>query len=244
MKVENINTEKILADDSIPAENKSNGWVKYEFYLKGSDYASSTFTVVLGLGQGTSSSVMGFVNGYAFFDDLECTLIENSEYETLAAGADQTADDDTTEFRADKENLADLKYAVDTGVTLNSLTFANAGIAGAEKISADNNNFDTANDKTGVFAKNSVNTASESNEYFKAVWESDFASSYPFAGTNDVLMLFSAGKTAYEATTGTITLKANSSALYSVWVKTSKIPSGATGAGISYTETDAAGNAK
>lgn len=244
VKVENINTEKILADDSIPAENKSNGWVKYEFYLKGSDYASSTFTVVLGLGQGTSSSVMGFVNGYAFFDDLECTLIENSEYETLAAGADQTADDDTTEFRADKENLADLKYAVDAGVTLNSLTFANAGIAGAEKISADNNNFDTANDKTGVFAKNSVNTASESNEYFKAVWESDFASSYPFAGTNDVLMLFSAGKTAYEATTGTITLKANSSALYSVWVKTSKIPSGATGAGISYTETDAAGNAK
>lgn len=112
-----------------------------------------------------------------------------------------------------------------------------------KKISADNNNFDTANDKTGVFAKNSVNTASE-NEYFKAVWESDFASSYPFAGTNDVLMLFSAGKTAYEATTGTITLKANSSALYSVWVKTSKIPSGATGAGISYTETDAAGNAK
>ena len=41
VKVENINTEKILADDSVPAENKSNGWVKYEFYLKGSDYASS-----------------------------------------------------------------------------------------------------------------------------------------------------------------------------------------------------------
>ena len=243
VQVKNINTERMIKDGGVANQN---GWVQYEFYLKGSDYASSTFTMVLGLGQGTSNSVMGFVNGYAFFDDLECTIIENAEYDTLAADADKTADDDTTEFYADKEDLNHLKYAVDSGVTLNSLTFGNAGITAATKIDAENNAFDTADalDKTGVFAKNSVNTETETNEYFKTVWESDFASSYPFAETNDILMLFSASKTAYEATTQVITLKENSSVLFSVWVKTSKIPSGATGAGISYTETDSEGNAK
>lgn len=229
--VKNIDTEKISA------ENKSNGWVKYEFYLQGSEYASSTFTMVLGLGQGTSSSTMGFVNGYAFFDDVECSIIENAAYDVLANNADAKVTENNAEFRAD-ENINYLKYAVPSGVALNSVTLDD--LFGSNEISAieaDNNkDFDTTNDRKGIFAKDSVNLENE-NAYFKAVWESDFASSYPFAETNEILMLFSAGKTAYEISTEPITLKANSSALFSVWVKTSKIPSGATGAGISYTET-------
>lgn len=230
--VKNIDTEKI------PAENKSNGWVKYEFYLQGSEYASSTFTMVLGLGQGTSSSTMGFVNGYAFFDDVECSIIENAAYDVLANNADAKVTENNAEFRAD-ENIEDLKYAVPSGVALNPLSTDD--LFGSNEISAieaDNNkDFDTTNDRKGIFAKDSVNTETESNDYFKSVWESDFASSYPFGETNEILMLFSAGKTAYEISTKPITLAANSSALFSVWVKTSKIPSGATGAGISYTET-------
>lgn len=235
--VKNIDTEKVLEDPSIPAENKSNGWVKYEFYLQGSEYASSTFTMVLGLGQGTSSSTMGFVNGYAFFDDVECSIIENAAYADLANNADAKVTENNAEFRAD-ENIDHLKYAVPSGVALNSVTLGN--LFGSNEISAikaDNNkDFDTTNDRKGIFAKDSVNLENE-NAYFKAVWESDFASSYPFDETNEILMLFSAGKTAYEISTEPITLKKNSSALFSVWVKTSKIPSGAKGAGISYTET-------
>ena len=230
--VKNIDTEKI------PAENKSNGWVKYEFYLQGSEYASSTFTMVLGLGQGTSSSTMGFVNGYAFFDDVECSIIENAAYDVLANNADATVTENKAEFHADKDDINHLKYAVPSGVALNSVTLGD--LFGSNEISAieaDNNkDFDTTNDRKGIFAKDSVNLENE-NDYFKAVWESDFASSYPFDERNKILMLFSAGKTAYEISTQRITLKANSSALFSVWVKTSKIPSGATGAGISYTET-------
>lgn len=230
--VKNIDTEKI------PAENKSNGWVKYEFYLQGSEYASSTFTMVLGLGQGTSSSTMGFVNGYAFFDDVECSIIENAAYDVLANNADAKVTENNAEFHADKDDINHLKYAVPSGVALNSVTLGD--LFGSNEISAieaDNNkDFDTTNDRKGIFAKDSVNLENE-NDYFKAVWESDFASSYPFGKTNEILMLFSAGKTAYEISTKPITLKANSSALFSVWVKTSKIPSGATGAGISYTET-------
>ena len=235
--VKNIDTEKILEDSRIPAENKSNGWVKYEFYLQGSEYASSTFTMVLGLGQGTSSSTMGFVNGYAFFDDVECSIIENKAYDALASNADAKVTENNAEFRAD-DNIGHLKYAVPSGVALNPVALDelfgnNYRIA---PIEADNNNFDTSNDKKGIFPKNSVNLETE-RDYFKSVWKSDFASSYPFNETNEILMLFSAGKTAYEISTKPITLKPNSSALFSVWVKTSKIPSNATGAGISYTET-------
>ena len=230
--VKNIDTEKISA------ENKSNGWVKYEFYLQGSEYASSTFTMVLGLGQGTSSSTMGFVNGYAFFDDVECSIIENAAYDVLANNADAKVTENNAEFRAD-ENINYLKYAVPSGVALNSVTLGDLfGTNAITAIDAKNNkDFDKTNDKKGIFPKNSVNPETESNAYFKSVWESDFASSYPFNETNEILMLFSAGKTAYEISTEPITLKKNSSALFSVWVKTSKIPSGAKGAGISYTET-------
>ena len=236
--VKNIDTEKILEDSRIPEDNKSNGWVKYEFYLQGSEYASSTFTMVLGLGQGTSSATMGFVNGYAFFDDVECSIIENKAYADLASTAHATVTENNAQFRADKDDINHLKYAVPSGVALNPLSTDDLfGSNEITAIEADNNkDFDKTNDRTGIFAKNSVNLENE-NDYFKAVWESDFASSYPFAEDSNILMLFSAGKTAYEVSTKPITLAANSSALFSVWVKTSKIPSGATGAGISYTET-------
>lgn len=153
----------------------------------------------------------------------------------------QPSPENNAEFRAD-ENIEDLKYAVPSGVALNSVTLGDLfGTNDITAIDAKNNkDFDTTNDRKGIFAKDSVNLENE-NDYFKAVWESDFASSYPFNETNEILMLFSAGKTAYEISTQRITLKANSSALFSVWVKTSKIPSGATGAGISYTETQSDG---
>ena len=198
---------------------------------------NSTFTMVLGLGQGTSSSTMGFVNGYAFFDDVECSIIENAAYDVLANNADAKVTENNAEFRAD-ENINYLKYAVPSGVALNSVTLGDLfGTNDITAIDAKNNkDFDKTNDKKGIFPKNSVNLETE-RDYFKSVWKSDFASSYPFGETNEILMLFSAGKTAYEISTEPITLAANSSALFSVWVKTSKIPSGATGAGISYTET-------
>ena len=238
VRVQNINTEKIN-----PANN-DNGWVKYEFYVKGSNYAASTFTVVLGLGQGTSTNQFGCVNGYAFFDDLECSVIKNSDYDALvpASATDiKQATDTEYEFAADRDCMGIFKYAIDLSSALSAGTFAELGVTtgGAQKIDAKNNDFDNADtlDKYGVFTKSTVDDgiAAESNEYFKTVWESDFGS-FPFANSNDVLLLFSASKTAYEAESKTLTLPANSCALYSVWVKTSKIASGNTGAGVILTE--------
>ena len=74
MQVKNINTE--LMDEA-----DENGWVQYTFYLQGCSYASSTFTMVLGLGQSGGTDRFEYVEGYAFFDDVECEIISNSDYE-------------------------------------------------------------------------------------------------------------------------------------------------------------------
>lgn len=71
VKIENINTKGVTA---------YNGWVQYSFYLKGASYTDTTFTVVLGLGQGGNSDKHGHVNGYAFFDDIQCETISNGAY--------------------------------------------------------------------------------------------------------------------------------------------------------------------
>lgn len=235
VQVKNINTE------NVNSTGENNGWVKYEFCVKGSNYASSTFTLVLGLGQGTSSNQFGCVNGYAFFDDIECSVIEASEYDSFISGADVKESDTEYEFDAYVDYNNVFKYAIDLSSDLSPATFTGIGITSdkVQEIDAKNNKFgdkDTL-DKRGVFTQSAIESGieTESNEDFKAVWKSDFAT-FPFADTNELLILFSASKTAYEAKSATITLSANSSRLYSVWVKTSKIASGKTGAGISITE--------
>ena len=83
LSVCNINTEYI-DEDTVAEGDYSNGWVKYSFYLKGSTYSDTTFSVVLGLGQGGGTDRHGYVNGYAFFDDLQCKLITPEAYDEYA----------------------------------------------------------------------------------------------------------------------------------------------------------------
>ncbi len=73
-KVENINTAAVT---------ENNGWQQFRFLLKGSSYTDTTFTLVLGLGQGSMTYRGEYVNGYAFFDDIECQIIKNDDYTRL-----------------------------------------------------------------------------------------------------------------------------------------------------------------
>ena len=62
---------------------QTNGeWQEYKLYLRANSFAETTFTVTLGLGGGTSDDRYESVNGYAFFDDLVCTVISNEAYAT------------------------------------------------------------------------------------------------------------------------------------------------------------------
>ena len=82
-EVKNINTDGVTAN---------NGWLKYTFYLQGSSFADTTFTMVLGLGQGGGDDMLDYVNGYAFFDDIECKTITNAAYKEATKNIGETFD--------------------------------------------------------------------------------------------------------------------------------------------------------
>ena len=60
--------------------NTDGEWQQYTFYLNSTAYADTTFTVVFGLGQGSSDDRWGHVSGYAFFDEIECEIITREEF--------------------------------------------------------------------------------------------------------------------------------------------------------------------
>lgn len=81
LEIKNIDTEKLNTT------NENNGWVQFNFLLKGAAYVDSTFTIVLGLGQGGGTDRAEYVNGYAFFDDIECRTITDSLYSEIIEDA-------------------------------------------------------------------------------------------------------------------------------------------------------------
>ena len=72
LQIKNINTQGVT---------ENNGWKQFTFYLRGTSFADTTFTLVLGLGQGGGTDVLEYVNGYAFFDDIVCTPISDAAFE-------------------------------------------------------------------------------------------------------------------------------------------------------------------
>ncbi len=71
MRIKNINTH--------------DQWENYTVYIRANTFASSTFRVVLGLGEGTSSNRYYSVNGYAFFDDVTCDVISTGDFDKAVA---------------------------------------------------------------------------------------------------------------------------------------------------------------
>ena len=134
--IRDINTEK-LVDQGV--EN-SNGWINYTIYVQGCDFASSTLTVTLGLGEQGAYKV----EGYAFFDDLICTKYKSIDDTTLSTSA--IAKDGGTGKYLDKEN---------GGSTCTLLSDADDKIFHADKVTV--NTEGSAN----VDARNSEDT-----EYF------------------------------------------------------------------------------
>ena len=89
MQIKNIRSPYNNAEEKAAYE-KNNGWVQYTVFVRGSTFADSTFKLVLGLGQSTSSNRYEAVDGYALFDDVECTIMSSADYEreSGASGVD------------------------------------------------------------------------------------------------------------------------------------------------------------
>lgn len=76
-------------------------WVNYVFYLAPSMTATTNYKVVLGLGMGTSVNKEELCEGFAYFDNVEFTVIDKDEYDN--SGADYTV----KLYNAENENVLD-----------------------------------------------------------------------------------------------------------------------------------------
>ena len=60
--------------------NTNGAWAKYTLYLASSDFSTSSFKLVLGLGTGSKADTTGYVEGYAFFDNVTYKTISREAY--------------------------------------------------------------------------------------------------------------------------------------------------------------------
>ena len=227
MQIKNINTK--------------GEWKQYTVYVRASTFASTTFTVVLGLGQGSSSDRYENVNGYAFFDDVACEVITAADYEAAVSSdwntctVDSLAKEkifDTDKVEGDTFAL-DLYAGFDAAASLLdevdvALTSEVSGSKTYTSESIHPSLGDSEENVTGLMTLSEI--AASSNRYLQNVYKNDLDENYPFGEDGDILMLLSANGAAYTAKTGDITLAAGERMLVSFFAKTSEIANGLTGA--------------
>lgn len=261
MQIKNINTEQMTEGKD------ANGWVKYTVYVKACSYASSSVTVVLGLGQGSSQNTFEYVEGYAFFDDVDVKIVDPATLPavddafttTIATDSNRLYATDTTDYAAQTSYLLDLStegeddlfangsssQVLGGNVTANTALTETEGKNG-KVFTTDtlkDGGIDKTNDFTGFTSWQALSETYQNNPYLNAVWEKDFTLeegySLPFGATEDMLLLLSGHGAAYTTTMESplFTIPHGEYKLLSFWVKTSAMGS-YTGATVTLTETN------
>ena len=236
MRIKNINTEY----DAKAKEN--NGWVEYTVYLKGCSYATSTFTIVLGLGEGSSDDKYGYVDGFAFFDDAKCTIIENKDFPTTAiptVTANSDAEDKLFLTNTDDASRNGAKGKYEFAIDLYSdFTSLNVNVTG--DLTDDNGknctNYGDLNIPTTGDFKQTVKVSDISGSTEIATAVKNAVKDYPFAATDNALVLMSKSGAAYTAKLDEITLAPEQRTVVTFFLKTSDL-NGFTGAGVTIEET-------
>ena len=224
--------------DPVYIENIStNGeWKEYTIYVRANSFTSSSFTVVLGLGQGSSDNRLGYVNGYAFFDDVSCEVLTSAAFDDAAATGICTIDDEDDAKRFEGKTFSSVKIDLDADLgSADDLAITKADAAITKDPDGGKSNVvyngPYADDYAKTVTAAELLTATASNSYLKNIYDTDFAGSFPFAEADDnmtVIMLMSVSSAPYTATSDVYTLGAKQHMIVSFWVKTSKI--GGTGA--------------
>lgn len=251
-EVKNINTE--IMDEA----TLDNGWKEYTFYLRGASYTNTTFSIVLGLGQGGGTDRLEYVNGYAFFDDITCEIISNEKFVEQTDGNSQTTGNNVAKFETEKKdktidvskNDRDV-FALDFygkfAVANTILDTATAEATKDEKTGYTSTTTNTApwlgdgfdNSKDVYKTLNVSELNDPDNKYATAVYNQ--LKDDEFVANEKVLMLLSAQGAAYEAKSAH-EIAFNADVKYiavSFFVKTSEM-NGFTGAGVTLVD----GNAK
>ncbi|MBE7086147.1 MAG: hypothetical protein E7366_03240 [Clostridiales bacterium] len=206
-------------------------WTQYSFYLQGASNVDTTFTVSLGLGQGTTSDRLEYVNGYAFFDDIECNTISNATYaekvegiaEEYVMGFESAAEDKVFTYSADMQKVYALDFfggfeaygdfltaGFDIAATTEKSTSgkktytAAAGVEGTEVFKALQPGFNVGNDLTNSKVYSNTELKAATDEYVQKVYNNYFADGKYLNGENEnILLLISSEGAAYTATNKT-----------------------------------------
>ena len=228
MQIKNINTK--------------GAWKQYTVYVRANSFAETTFTVVLGLGQGSTSNRLEYVNGFAFFDDVACTILSDAAYEEATADAscsiDSTADEkrfDATKLGADVDTFKldlDASFGESDDLTIEADSVAITKDPDGERPLVP---FDGTypDDYAKVTTIAGIRSDAAGNAYLKNIYDSDFADGFLFDGSRDgstAILLMSVSGAPYTATSEPYTLAAGEHMILSFWAKTSEI--GGTGASV------------
>ena len=245
-QIKNINTKGVT---------ENNGWKQYTVFVRASTFATSTFRIVLGLGFGSTSDMYETVNGFAFFDDLTCTVFDaEEEYETRTEGVTAvvtpTSLKDEKKFDTSTANYKDVtKYAIDLYAGFNDYELTDVALTPTEEtyngttytaITYPALNFDeSASSYVAYKPLSAIRTENmTAHPYLQKVLSHDFeAEKFPWGEEEKVLMLLSDNGVPYAAKTGSITVEPNHNKLVSFFVKTNEM-NGFTGAGVTLVDGD------
>ena len=216
--------------------NTKGEWQKYTFWVRANSFTASSFTVVLGLGQGSSDQREHYVNGYAFFDDITCEIVSEAEYESAVASISAKCDLDskdqalrTTDITAAIDLDADFGQAADlTGKIDDTMT---VGITKDPDGGKSNVKYEDTYSDDYAQAVTFGTLKSNNNSYLKNVingWDDSFPFNEADADNMLAVMLMSVSGAPYTAKSGNFTLDPDKHMIVSFWVKTSEI--GGTGA--------------
>ncbi len=206
--------------------NTDGQWRQYHLYVRASTFATSTFRIVLGLGQGSSDDKYYAVDGYAFFDDVDCKLISQTDYDKAIRQDEGEGDLKTgvlectvDSLKADKQFDSD-KYSYDTYQTFALDLYAPSDDPTIVEELLGNVSADLTVDRdTPTYTSEKIDSSlgksaddfaklttlgeikGSSNKYLKNVFTNDFDNKFPFGGDESkVIMLMSANGAAYTAT--------------------------------------------
>lgn len=221
MKIRNINTRGVT---------ENNGWEQFTLYIRANTFATTTFRIKLGLGEGTSDDRYYAVDGYAFFDDLTCKIISDEAYESATQMLTDTVctlDSRADDKQFDMDDLAGADtFALDLYAGFDALTLADGASAGnsvdvalTKETSGSKDYVSKIGDNrtdgvtpaelqsvAGLYRFGNLAALSQSNRYFQNIYESDFTDGegnglFPFADADDqAIVLMSTNGAAYTAT--------------------------------------------
>lgn len=209
-------------------------WAKYTMYLSSSDFSTSSYKLVLGLGFGSATVTNEYVQGYAFFDNAHMEIIDRKAYNEAVAVTEENINlyetDSKGLYKAREDdvikNQAGKTYTANDTTEEVKYTEVKYGVSHTRESSTTIDLFDS-----GI--------AAEKNKSDKA-GEADFAGSNSLEGAytatglihdetkqlpgvngteKSIAFNFSSAATGYSFTTKPKTVKANSYMKLSFWMK-------------------------